>query len=46
MCRHGTEEHGLVMGLSMPGCLLDLMILKVASNLDDSMTLVMLLNEI
>lgn len=32
--KNGTKEHGLVMGISRTGEWLDLMILKVFSNLD------------
>lgn len=35
LCRHGTEGHGLVMRLSRSGWWLDVMTLKVFSNLHD-----------
>lgn len=35
-CEHGTKGHGLGMGLGGSGWCLHLMILKVCSNLDDS----------
>ncbi len=36
MCRHGTWEDGLVVDLAVLGLQLDLVILKVFSNLNDS----------
>lgn len=39
MCRCGTKEHGLVIELNKPGWWLELKILSVFSNIDDSMIL-------
>jgi len=36
MCEHGTKGHGLVVDLVVLGELLDLVILRVLSNLGDS----------
>lgn len=38
MCGHGTKAQGLVLGLNGSGWWLDMVILKVFSNLGDSVT--------